>query len=99
MSLADKSALMQLQGDQNVISKLTTNIVSNMPNLKVAPKTAVKPYPDEWTFSYKWHDRINPRFHKGSWDFTRLEGASISVFHGQPNPHEATQEWVKNNWK
>ena len=62
-------------------------------------KPAVVPYPDEWTFSYKWHDRIEPRFHKGKWDFTRLEGASISVFHGTPNPHEAEQDWVKNNWK
>ena len=97
--LKDKTALMQLQGDQNVISKLTTDVISDMPNLKVKPKPAVVPYPDEWTFSYKWHDRIEPRFHKGKWDFTRLEGASISVFHGTPNPHEAEQDWVKNNWK
>ena len=97
--IADKSRFMQLQGDQNVISALTTDIVEDMPNLKVKPKDKVKPYPDEWTFSYKWHDRIEPRFHKGKWDFTRLEGASISVFHGTPNPHEAEQDWVKNNWK
>ena len=55
-----------------------------MPNLKVKPKDKVKPYPDEWTFSYKWHDRVDPRFDRGRWDFSRGEG-SIAVFHGKPN--------------
>ena len=96
--LADKSALMQLQGDQNVISKLTTDIVEDMPNLKVKPKDKVKPYPDEWTFSYKWHDRKDPRFDRGRWDFSRGEG-SIAVFHGKPDPHDSEQDWVKENWK
>ena len=85
--LKDKTKLQQLQGDQNVLSKLMIS------------RTITKPYPDEWTFSYKWHDRKKPRFDKGTWDFTRLGGASISVFHGQPNPHEAKQDWVVNNWK
>ena len=89
---------MQLQGDQNVVTELTSDIVEDMPNLKVKPKDKVKPYPDEWTFSYKWHDRVDPRYDRGRWDFARGEG-SIAVFHGQPNPHEADQDWVKNNWK
>ena len=93
-----KSKLMQLQGDQNAITALTTDIVEDMPNLKVKPKDKVKPYPDEWTFSYKWHDRVDPRFDRGRWDFSRGEG-SIAVFHGKPNPHESDQDWVKNNWK
>ena len=74
------------------------DIVEDMPNLKVKPKDKVKPYPDEWTFSYKWHDRVDPRFDRGRWDFSRGEG-SIAVFHGKPNPHESDQDWVKNNWK
>ena len=96
--LEKKSKYMQLQGDQNAITALTSDIVENMPNLKVKPKDKVKPYPDTWTFSYKWHDRIDPRFDRGRWDFARGEG-SIAVFHGKPNPHESDQDWVKNNWK
>ena len=96
--IADKSRFMQLQGDQNVISALTTDIIEDMPNLKVKPKDKVKPYPDEWTFSYKWHDRKDPRFDRGRWDFARGEG-SIAVFHGKPDPHDSEQDWVKENWK
>jgi hypothetical protein len=96
--LKDKTKLMQKQGDQNVISELTTDVVEDMPNLKVKPKSQVKPYPDDWTFSYKWHDRTDPRFDRGRWDFAKGEG-SIAVFHGKPNPHESDQDWVKNNWK
>ncbi len=97
--IKEKSRLMGKQGDQDVITELLTDIIADKPNLKVKPKPSVKPYPDEWTFSYKWHDRINPRFDRGKWDFTRLEGASISVFHGKPDPHDSEEDWVKNNWK
>ena len=96
--IKDRSYWYRLQGDQNAITALTTDIVEDMPNLKVKPKDKVKPYPDDWTFSYKWHDRKDPRFDRGRWDFSRGEG-SIAVFHGKPNPHEADQDWVKNNWK
>ncbi len=95
--LADRKKLMALQGDQNVITKLCTTKIQGEPNLKVKPRPIVKPYPDDWTFSYKWHDRKNPRFDRGKWDFSKGEG-SISVFHGQPNPHESDQDWVKKNW-
>ena len=93
-----QKSLDKLQGDQNVVTELTSDIVEDMPNLKVKPKDKVKPYPDDWTFSYKWHDRKDPRFDRGRWDFSRGEG-SIAVFHGKPNPHESDQDWVKNNWK
>ena len=31
---------------------------------KSKTKAALVPYPDEWTFSYKWHDRIEQDFTK-----------------------------------
>ena len=75
-----------------MISKLTTDIVEDMPNLKVKDK--VKLYPDEWTFSYKWHDRVDPRFDRGCQDFSRGEG-SIAVFHGTKPSMNQTRKLPK----
>jgi hypothetical protein len=76
-----------MPGDQNVI----TALIEKQPILKV--------FPDEWTFSYKWHSRKKPRFHKSEWTFEQDPNAKVAVFHGKPDPHESEQEWVKNNWK
>ena len=84
--MTDRPRYRREQGDQNVMSML----VKNHPNVKVMP--------DEWSQSYKWYDRKDPRFEKGKWDFTLRPETKICVFHGQPNPHESEQEWVKNNW-
>tara|TARA_B100001778_G_scaffold315453_1_gene301569 strand:- start:658 stop:1197 length:540 start_codon:yes stop_codon:yes gene_type:complete len=84
--LQRKGELMKLQGDQNAMSKL----VMNSPHKKVMP--------DEWTYSYKWHSRQNPRFGKGDWKFEKKEKASVAVFHGRPWPHESEQQWVKTAW-
>lgn len=65
-------------------------------------------WPDEWIMSYKWEMRdrrdlkINsvtrkrnfivdapPKIHKDT---------SIAVFHGDPNPSEANDTWVKKHW-
>ena len=85
--IADKQKYLKLQGDQNAMSVL----IEKCPHLKIMP--------DEWTFSYKWNNRIKPRFHKTEWTFECASESLVSVFHGQPNPHESTQEWVKNHWK
>ena len=77
----------KLQGDQNVI----THYVQGKPLLK--------PFPNEWTQSYKWFDRSKTRFHKTKWTFEKDPNAKICVFHGRPNPHESDQPWVKDNWK
>ena len=84
--LQDKANLMKLQGDQNAMSRL----VMNSEHKKVMP--------DEWTYSYKWHSRQNPRFGKGDWKFEKKEKASVAVFHGRPWPHESEQQWVKTAW-
>jgi len=77
-------------GDQNIISE----IVLKDKNLK-----NVNRFPDEWTQSYKWYDRKGERYHKSKWTFEKAPTTKIAVFHGQPNPHESDQNWVKNNWK
>ena len=74
------------QGDQNVMSML----MLKHPNTEIMP--------DRWTYSAKWHDRKAPRFHKSDWKFERKPEAKVAVFHGQPNPHECEQVWVKNAW-
>ena len=84
---ADKSRFDRLQGDQNVI----TEIMKDRPELN--------PFPDEWSFSYKWRNRTNPVFKRDDWTFERVKDASVAVFHGNPKPHESDQEWVKSNWK
>ena len=84
--LQKKGDMMKLQGDQNAMSRL----VKDSPYLKVMP--------DEWTFSYKWHNREKPRFHKTEWTFELVPTAKVVVFHGRPWPHESDQNWVKENW-
>ena len=77
----------KMLGDQNVITQL----------IKRTKHYAI--YPDEWTFSYKWYDRKKPRYKKKDHTYELRPNTKIAVFHGKPNPHESTQEWVKNNWK
>lgn len=55
--------------------------------------------PDEWTFSYKWFSRTNPRYDENKQTYELKKNSKIAVFHGRPNPHESTQKWVKNHWK
>ena len=83
----DRPHWRKVQGDQNVITDCLNN------------KKILKPFPDEWTQSYKWYDRSQKRFHKNSWTFEQDPNASVAIFHGRPNPHESDKEWVKNNWK
>ena len=83
----DRPKWRKVQGDQNVI----TDLINKQSILKV--------FPDEWTFSYKWYSRVNPRFHKSEWTFEQDLNAKVAVFHGKPDPHESEQKWVKDNWK
>lgn len=84
---AEETRFKKMQGDQNVISEL----VKNNPNLSV--------YPDEWTYSFKWHDRQTPRYHKSEWKFEYRHEAKVCVFHGEPNPHQSDVPWVVEHWK
>jgi hypothetical protein len=56
-------------------------------------------YPDEWTFSYKWYDRKQPRYDITKQTFEMDPIAKVAIFHGKPDPHESDQQWVINNWK
>ena len=83
----DRERWLRYAGDQNVISEV----------IMKHPET--RSFPDSWTQSYKWHDRKGERYHKGKWTFEHNGESLVTVFHGQPNPHESNMEWVKNAWK
>ena len=83
----DRQKWLRFSGDQNVIS----DIIKNKPE--------TRSFPDSWTQSYKWYDRKGQRYHKGKWTFEHNGESLVTVFHGQPNPHESDQEWIKNAWK
>ena len=79
--------LRKYPGDQNLISDLIKN------------GHACGSFPDSWTQSYKWYDRSGTRYSKQDWTYEHNGESLVSVFHGQPNPHESEQEWAKNAWK
>ena len=64
-------------------------------------------WPDKWIQSYKWEMRGNPKTIRinGTKNFetpgepTMTPGCSIAVFHGQPNPHDCVDPWVKKSWR
>ena len=82
----DREKWLRYSGDQNVISEV----------IMAHPET--RSFPDSWTQSYKWHDRKGQRYHKGKWTFEHNGESLVTVFHGQPNPHESDQEWIKKAW-
>ena len=77
----------QMPGDQDIISAI---IKSHKDTLS---------FPDSWTQSYKWFNREGKRYHIDKWTFEKDPNAKVCVFHGNPNPHESTQKWVKELWK
>ena len=79
--------LRKFPGDQNLISHLLLN----------TPGTSS--FPDSWTQSYKWYDRSGTRYSKQTWTYEHNGESLVTVFHGQPNPHESDMEWIKNAWK
>ena len=64
-------------------------------------------WPDEWIRSYKWEmrDKNELALINGRRNFTSIKNpivlpdSCIAVFHGDPNPHEIKDPWVKENWK
>ena len=79
--------LRRFHGDQNLISDFllgTPGCVS---------------FPDSWTQSYKWYDRTGTRYSRQDMTYDHNGESLVTVFHGQPNPHQSEQEWVKNAWK
>ena len=77
----------QMPGDQDIISAI---IKSHKDTLS---------FPDSWTQSYKWFNREGKRYHIDKMTYEKDLNAKVCVFHGNPNPHESTQEWVKELWK
>jgi len=87
-----RSHYYRLQGDQNAITELLRQ------NKKFHHEN-VETFPNDWTNSYKWFDRVDPRFSKNLWTFEQKPDSKVAVFHGYPKPHQSEEEWVKNNWK
>ena len=79
--------LRRFPGDQNLISEF----IKNSPGCDS--------YPDSWTQSYKWYDRSGTRYSRQDMTYEHNGESLVTVFHGQPNPHESEQDWVKNAWK
>ena len=78
--------LRRFAGDQNLIS----DFIKNTPGCES--------YPDSWTQSYKWYDRQGNRYAKSDMTYEHNGESLVTVFHGQPNPHQSDQEWVKKAW-
>ena len=78
--------LRRFAGDQNLISEF----IKNSPGCDS--------YPDSWTQSYKWYDREGNRYSRQDMTYEHNGESLITVFHGQPNPHQSEQEWVKKAW-
>ena len=63
-------------------------------------------WPDEWIQSYKWEmrDRRDLAIFEGKRNFVNdappkiLSDTSVAVFHGEPNPGNANDTWVKEHW-
>ena len=66
-------------------------------------------WPDEWIKSWKWEIRkskqVNLGAAKNKRKFLQIEhvvppdSCSIQVFHGDPNPHNCEDPFIKTNWK
>ena len=78
--------LRRFAGDQNLISDF----------IKGTP--GCDSFPDSWTQSYKWYDRKGNRYSRQDMTYEHNGESLVTVFHGQPNPHESEQEWVKKAW-
>jgi hypothetical protein len=73
-------------GDQNVISSYLNQ------------RGFDSPFPDEWTWSYKAGvKRGSARVGKNLGTHIP-NGGKVCVFHGNPNPHQVSEKWVKDNW-
>ena len=82
----DRTKWLRYSGDQNVISDL------------IIGHPGTRSFPDSWTQSYKWYDRKGKRYHKGKWTFEHNGESLVTVFHGEPNPHQSDMDWVKKAW-
>jgi len=85
--LKRKTEFSSMHGDQEIISSL----------IKKHEDTIS--FPDEWTQSYKWLNRNGDRYHISKQTYEQDPNAKVCVFHGSPNPHDSTQEWVQKLWK
>ena len=85
--LKRKTEFNNAHGDQDIISAI----------IKSHEDTIA--FPDSWSQSYKWLNRKGERYHIDKMTYEQDPNAKVCVFHGNPNPDESPQEWVKELWK
>ena len=85
--LKRKTEFNNAHGDQDIISAI---IKSHEDTIS---------FPDSWTQSYKWLNHKGERYHIDKMTYEQDPNAKVCVFHGNPNPDESPQEWVKELWK
>jgi hypothetical protein len=83
-------------GDQDYLYDITINKRASL-------------YPDSWILSWKWEVRKDKQFApgglKGNRKLKTIENVTprveccVTVFHGDPNPHNCEDPWVVDNWK
>ena len=90
-----KTIQSRLHGDQDWLYEATRTCQAMM-------------YPDSWIQSWKWevrNDRILSSGTRGNRKLRKVENVTprveccVCVFHGDPNPHNCDDPWVKENWK
>lgn len=74
-----------------------------------AGQRKAKYFPDRYVMSWKWEIRETKNFApggvKGNRKLAKIEdvtppaGCIVCVFHGDPNPHNCDDPWVKENWQ
>jgi hypothetical protein len=74
----------------------------------VTKNNPAKLWPDSWIQSWKWEIRKDKTLARGNRGDRKLvnvedveppEHCCVTVFHGDPNPHNCDDPWVKANWK
>ena len=64
----DRPRWRKYQGDQNVVYEFMKD------------HTNLQYMPNEWTFSYKWYSRKEPRFSKSDWTFEMSYESLVAIF-------------------
>jgi hypothetical protein len=88
-----KSIMKRMHGDQDWIYERDTSAIF---------------WPDSWILSWKWEVRKDKQLSpglKGARKLKTVENVTprieccVCVFHGDPNPHNCDDPWVKENWQ
>lgn len=87
-----QSIMKRLAGDQDWIQEVITENFSY--------------WETDWVMSYKWEmcnekniKKVTENKYSVKEDPRTPEGSCVAVFHGNPNPHEISNEWCQRHWR